>query len=145
MNKYILIFFLAITSFYSQARSLINDKRITEEKDCFTWVFTDYSAWRNAGNKSDKDKLQFDSLYGEERFNLYKKNLSCSTFKYKVDGHDVHGYVIKPKTVKNKLPVLIFNRGGNGNFGKVYFPNMFLNLFPIANEGFVIIGSNYRK
>ena len=27
------------------------------------------------------------------------------------------GYIIKPKVIKNKLPVLIYNRGGNGNFG----------------------------
>lgn len=144
MRKYILIIFLTITSFYSQATSLINDNRIKEEKSCFTWVFTDYSSWRNAGDKSDEEKLQFDAMFGEDKFNLYKKNLSCSTFKYEVDGNDVHGYIIKPKIAKNKLPVLIFNRGGNGNFGKVYFPNMFLNLFPIADEGFVIVGSNYR-
>jgi len=40
--------------------------------------------------------------------------------------------------------VLIYNRGGNGNFGGVVFGSMMSNLFPIANEGFVIIGSQYR-
>jgi dipeptidyl aminopeptidase/acylaminoacyl peptidase len=155
VNKYILIIFLATTSFNSQATNLINDERIKEQKDCFSWVFTDYNAWRTVRENSSKKRLKsedevnkamlaFDKLYGEEKFNLFKSNLLCSTFKYEVDGNDVHGYVIKPKLVKSKLPVLIFNRGGNGNFGKVYFPNMFLNLFPIANQGFVIIGSNYR-
>ncbi|NQZ21761.1 MAG: S9 family peptidase [Colwellia sp.] len=146
MTKYTLILILVFSSFSSQATSLINDERIKEQKNCFSWVFTDYSSWQNAGTKvkSKKEKLQFDALFGEEKFNLYKKNLSCSTFKYEVDGNDVHGYVIKPKFSKNKLPVLIFNRGGNANFGKIYFPRMFLDLFPIAKEGFVIIGSNYR-
>ena len=144
MTKYTLILILVFSSFSSQATSLINDERIKEQKNCFSWVFTDYSSWRNASDKSNKEKLQFDALFGEEKFNHYKKNLSCSTFKYEVDGNVVHGYVIKPKLPKNKLPVLIFNRGGNANFGRIYFPRMFLDLFPIAKEGFVIIGSNYR-
>lgn len=144
MKKYILTTFLVITSSITQATNVIKDDRIKQQKDCFTWVFTDYSSWRNAGDKSIKEKLQFDVRFGEELFNQYKKNLSCRTFTYEVDGIEVHGYVIKPKVVKSELPVLIFNRGGNGNFGKIYFPNMFINLFPIANAGFVIIGSNYR-
>ncbi|WP_415837718.1 alpha/beta hydrolase family protein, partial [Shewanella livingstonensis] len=53
-------------------------------------------------------------------------------------------YIIKPKINLEKLPVLVYNRGGNGNFGGVVFGSMMQNLFPIANEGFVIIGSQYR-
>jgi hypothetical protein len=60
--------------------------------------------------------LMFDSMFGEERFNRYKNNLTYRTFKYLVDGNTVNGYVIKPKLSKHKLPVLIYNRGGNGNF-----------------------------
>ncbi|WP_448563363.1 alpha/beta hydrolase family protein [Thalassotalea ganghwensis] len=144
MYKFIFVVCLVVTSFTVQATKLINDERIMDQEDCFSWVFSDYSSWRNAGNKSDEQKLQFDKLFGKDKFTLYKKNLSCRTFKYEVDGNVVHGYVIKPTSSKTRLPVLVYNRGGNGNFGKVYFPNMFLNLFPIANEGFVIIGSNYR-
>jgi dipeptidyl aminopeptidase/acylaminoacyl peptidase len=91
-----------------------------------------------------KKLLWFDSMFGEDKFNQYKNNLSCNTFKYQVDGNDVYGYIIKPKTNSKKLPVLVYNRGGNGNFGGVVFGSMMHNLFPIANEGFVIIGSQYR-
>ncbi|MDU0353663.1 prolyl oligopeptidase family serine peptidase [Paraglaciecola aquimarina] len=86
----------------------------------------------------------FDEMFNETDFNLYKSNLFCSTFKYKVDNEIVYGYAIKPKAAGKKLPVLIYNRGGNGNFGMIKFPMMMFNLFPIANEGFVIIGSQYR-
>ena len=86
----------------------------------------------------------FDSMFGKDKFNQYKSNLSCSTFKYQVDGNEVEGYIIKPKSSLNKLPVLIYNRGGNGGYGSVVFGSMMHNLFPIANEGFVIIGSQYR-
>ncbi|WP_342355302.1 alpha/beta hydrolase family protein [Pseudoalteromonas luteoviolacea] len=43
------------------------------------------------------------------------------------------------------LPVLIYNRGGNGSFGTMVFGTMMNNLFPVADQGFVIIGSQYRR
>lgn len=155
MNKYLLIISLVISSFSTQASNLINDERIKDQKSCFTWIFTDYDSWRNGMKKKYKKKIKsdekreqaltrFDSLFGKEKFDFYQSNLSCSTFKYLVDGNTVNGYVIKPKLSKGKLPVLIYNRGGNGNFGGVVFGSMMRNLFPIANEGFVIIGSQYR-
>ena len=155
MNKYLLIISLAISSFSTQASNLINDERVTDQKSCFTWIFTDYASWRNGMEKKFKRKIKseeklnqaltrFDSRFGKEKFDFYQSNLSCSTFNYSVDGNTVKGYVIKPKVSKGKLPVLIYNRGGNGNFGGVVFGSMMHNLFPIANEGFVIIGSQYR-
>ncbi|KGK01571.1 alpha/beta hydrolase family protein [Thalassotalea sp. ND16A] len=155
MNKYLLIISLAISSFSIQASNLINDSGVKDQKSCFTWIFTDYASWRHGMEKKFKRKIKsdeklkqaltrFDSRFGKEKFDFYQSNLSCSTFKYIVDGNIVKGYVIKPKLSKEKLPVLIYNRGGNGNFGGVVFGSMMHNLFPIANEGFVIIGSQYR-
>jgi len=155
MFKFLTIFLLIMTPFTSQASSLINDERINDQKDCFSWIFTDYSSWRTLVKKKRTERFQseekvkksmamFDKTFGENKFNQYKSNLSCNTFTYQVDGNKVHGYIIKPKLSTDKLPVLIFNRGGNANFGKVSFPSMMPNLFPIANEGFIIIGSQYR-
>jgi dipeptidyl aminopeptidase/acylaminoacyl peptidase len=155
VNKYLFIISLVISSFSAQATNLINDERITDQKSCFTWIFTDYASWRNGMEKKFKRKIkseeklkqaliQFDSRFGKEKFDFYQSNLYCSTFNYSVDGNTVKGYIIKPKVSKGKLPVLIYNRGGNGNFGGVVFGSMMHNLFPIANEGFVIIGSQYR-
>lgn len=155
MNKYLLIISFVISSFCTQALNLINDERVKDQKSCFTWIFTDYASWRNGMEKKFKRKIksedklkqaltQFDSRFGKEKFDFYQSNLFCFTFKYLVDGNTVKGYVIKPKVSKGKLPVLIYNRGGNGNFGGVVFGSMMHNLFPIANEGFVIIGSQYR-
>ncbi|ATC94911.1 alpha/beta hydrolase family protein [Pseudoalteromonas tunicata] len=155
MNKYILITILAVSSFSSQANDLINDERIKDQKNCFTSIFESYDSWRGFIEKKYKKRSKskedlskklswFDSMFGEDNFNQYKKNLSCNTFTYQVDGSDVSGYIIKPKTNSKKLPVLVYNRGGNGSTGSVEFGSMMNNLFPIANEGFVIIGSQYR-
>ncbi len=155
VNKFLIALSLLAASLCTQATTLINDHRIIKEKSCFSYVFTDYQSWRNAMAKKYKIRIKsdqelnqklarFDSLFGKEMFDFYQNNLSCSNFKYLVDGNTVNGYVIKPKFSQGKLPVLIYNRGGNGNFSSVVFGAMMRNLFPIANQGFIIIGSQYR-
>jgi len=156
VNKYLLVFTLVFSSFAMQASDLINDERIKEQKNCFRNIFKDYASWRDFIEKKrqvrvkseiklQESMLMFDSMFGEDKFKQYQNNLSCRTFKYLVDGNTVNGYVIKPKLSKGKLPILIYNRGGNGSYGTVVFGSMMRNLFPIANEGFVIIGSQYRR
>lgn len=155
MNKYLIICTIIFSSFVTQASNLINDEKIKNQKNCFNHIFKDYATWRSfiknkrqrrikSEEKLSKGMEAFDSMFGEDKFNQYKNNLSCITFKYNVDGLEVSGYVIKPKSNEKKLPVLIYNRGGNGDYGSVVFGSMMHNLFPIANEGFVIIGSQYR-
>jgi dipeptidyl aminopeptidase/acylaminoacyl peptidase len=43
-----------------------------------------------------------------------------------------------------RLPVLIFNRGGNGAFGAINFPMLMRSVFPYAERGFLVLASQYR-
>ncbi|MEZ9819502.1 alpha/beta hydrolase family protein [Shewanella sp. 10N.286.45.A1] len=155
MRLTILLLLLAISPLYAQAQDLINHADIKNQKDCFSSIFKDYQSWRSAMKvkfskpiqsevQLSRKLTQFDLMFGEELFDLYKSEIDCRTFQYKVNGLFVSGYLMKPKTAPNKLPVLIYNRGGNGRFGSVVFGSMMRNLFPIAQQGFVIIGSQYR-
>lgn len=155
MKKLIFVFSLLLTSLSINASTLIEHKQVLNERSCFSWVFSDYDSWRNQMKKKYERKAKsedivnkkltwFDSMFGKEKYEAYKRNLDCSTFEYEVNSHLVKGYVIKPKLAEKDLPVLVYNRGGNGNYGSVVFGSMMHNLFPIANEGFIIIGSQYR-
>ncbi|MBM7074378.1 S9 family peptidase [Shewanella sp. 202IG2-18] len=156
MNKSFVILSLALSSFLTQAANIINDERVTTQQDCFRSIFSSYEAWygfiekkNNKKFKGDKDKLNramngFDKIFGKEKYEHYKKHLVCQSISYKVDGVDVAGFVIKPKVSDKKYPVLVYNRGGNGGYGSMIFANMMRGLFPIAEQGFVIIGSQYR-
>lgn len=73
----------------------------------------------------------------------YLQTISIDFITYLSDSIWVKGFVIKPKTEK-KLPVLIFNRGGNGNAGLVDLPFMIDFLSVIASKGYIVIGSQYR-
>ncbi|MBB1440907.1 prolyl oligopeptidase family serine peptidase [Shewanella sp. SG41-4] len=153
--KYLGFIFLSIISTALSANEVDQNGKIYNQRDCFSGPFTSYDNWINfmerkfsrkiknpelLKNKMDGFKKQFD----KDEFNTYSNNLSCTNFTYNVEGTDVLGFVIKPKESTTDLPVIVYNRGGNGNFGGVVFGAMMNNLFPIANKGFVIVGSQYR-
>nr|WP_269836502.1 prolyl oligopeptidase family serine peptidase [Rheinheimera soli] len=52
--------------------------------------------------------------------------------------------MIKPKQISGKAPVVIYNRGGNAGYGQLVFGFVMHELMPIAEQGFVVIASNYR-
>ncbi|MEA9413635.1 MULTISPECIES: alpha/beta hydrolase family protein [unclassified Flavobacterium] len=71
-------------------------------------------------------------------------SLNFRSIHYKsFDNLKLRGFLIEPKK-KGNYPVLIYNRGGNGNFGAVN--SVFLTEFlsKIANEGYIVIGSQLR-
>ncbi|PSG88784.1 peptidase [Aurantibacter aestuarii] len=72
------------------------------------------------------------------------KSLDFYFITYESDGLQVNGLLIEPKKV-GKYPVVIFNRGGNRDFGRLTVSTMIMYTSKLANQGYVIIGSNYRK
>jgi dipeptidyl aminopeptidase/acylaminoacyl peptidase len=64
--------------------------------------------------------------------------------RYKSDGLKIGGYVVKPKKIKGKAPVLLFNRGGNDDDGLVDSNLISFELSAWARQGFVVIASQYR-
>ena len=72
---------------------------------------------------------------------------SIETYKirYLSDGLEVVGYLVKPKESADKCPVLIYNRGGNREFGKIESGGFDLALMStLAMQGFVVLASQYR-
>lgn len=142
-------------SLSTKASNFIENNRIVSERDCFSNVLAEYDSWRTFMQSKfekrakslvevEKRLVNFDATFGKEKFDQFKSKLGCSTFIYTVDSIPVEGFVIKPKTSGKKLPVLVYNRGGNGRSGSVLFGPKMHFLFPIASEGFVVVGSQYR-
>jgi dipeptidyl aminopeptidase/acylaminoacyl peptidase len=68
----------------------------------------------------------------------------CQRIKYSSDGLKVVGFIWKPRTTAGKkLPLVIFNRGGNREFSKLT-PWMKFGFYDYVANGFVVIGSQYR-
>jgi len=85
--------------------------------------------------------LYDSSFYEEARI---QQTHEYVTFTYRNDGLTIEGYSCRPKgQTQKKLPVIIYNRGGTGNFGKLT-PDIFPYFYELAKEGFLVFGSNYR-
>lgn len=63
---------------------------------------------------------------------------------YNSDGLMVTGFVVKPKDVTEDLPVVIFNRGGNQEYGHLLVAHAVEIFAPLAAQGYIVAGSNYR-
>lgn len=84
----------------------------------------------------------YDSSFYEEA--RVQQTHEYITFTYQSDGLSIEGYACRPKgQPKEDLPIIIYNRGGTGNFGKLT-PDIFPYFYELAREGFVVFGSNYR-
>ncbi len=95
------------------------------------------------GKILEKEKISFNNDY--EKHFLQKIDMSTNDFvMYKItylsDGLKVKGYFGKPKNLLFPHPAIIYNRGGNREFGKLT-P---LQLLKYIKYGYIVIGSQYR-
>ena len=73
----------------------------------------------------------------------YLDSIEMNGITYLSDGLKVTGLLVKPKKLGN-YPCIIYNRGGNREFGKLLIYHAAVTLGELANEGYVVIASNYR-
>ncbi len=78
--------------------------------------------------------------------------VELSRITYESDGLKVRGYLAVPAvpaadaTPKDAeaLPCVIYNRGGNRDFGALSDLRAFLTLGPLAGRGYIVVASQYR-
>jgi dipeptidyl aminopeptidase/acylaminoacyl peptidase len=99
-----------------------------------------------ARNSAWKPKLWLlPWIFPRESYEHAQATLDCRSVSYTSDGLAISGWMVAPKRPPGtRLPVLIFNRGGNGGFGALTLAGAMMQLFPYAQEGFLVLASNYR-
>jgi dipeptidyl aminopeptidase/acylaminoacyl peptidase len=82
-------------------------------------------------------KAEFERRAKEET------TIDCRQLRYSSDGLQIAAFLWKPKTLPagKKLPLIIFNRGGNANLSVLTPTNSFRRF---VLDGFVVLGSQYR-
>ncbi len=73
----------------------------------------------------------------------YLRNLDFYQLLHESDSISIKGFNIEPK-ISGKYPVVIFNRGGNRNFAELNLSTMHFYTSKLAEQGYIIIASNYR-
>ncbi|MBY0241509.1 MAG: hypothetical protein K2X55_19575 [Burkholderiaceae bacterium] len=81
----------------------------------------------------------------KEKLRRLDDQLECLAFTYTVDGLTIDGHMVKPKhTGGNKLPVLVYNRGGNIRDTPLSAQELVRNQMEWAEQGFIVVSSQYR-
>lgn len=119
---------------------------IVESRSCFTGAFESYESWLSqlAESNVDFDRIRFEKRISKEQFDNAKSKLICRRILYDVDGVTVVGYLVHPAAQKGPLPVVIYNRGGNGSHARINRLSIFDHIFPLAESGYFVIASQYR-
>ncbi len=124
-KKNILIYIFLIISYYgfSQNGKIIDRKELLWQKNAsFQHLF-------NNGELKPSYK--------------YLTKVTIEKITYLSDGLRVKGYLVIPKK-KGKYPCIIYNRGGNKEFGKLNARKAVFNLARIASWGYTVAASQYR-
>lgn len=81
----------------------------------------------------------------QEELECIWKNLVFEKMMYDSDGRKIIGYIVRPKQTKQTkdYPVIIYNRGGTKEYGKIDDKQLFYIMSTMASWGYVIIGSQY--
>lgn len=74
----------------------------------------------------------------------YLDKLAFYAIRYRSDSTEVDGLLLEPKK-EGRYPVVIFNRGGNRHFAPLNVGTLILYTSRLAEQGYVIVGSNYRE
>jgi dipeptidyl aminopeptidase/acylaminoacyl peptidase len=85
-------------------------------------------------------------FYSKADYDRAKSNASteCLRIQYSSDGLKVVGFLIKPRDPEGRrYPVIIYNRGGLLDVGKIDAPNI-MDFYELAANGFVVLASQYR-
>lgn len=83
-----------------------------------------------------------DSIHWKDEFS-YLDSIDIQAITYLSDGLKINGFVVKPKKA-GLYPCIIYNRGGNRDFGSLKIAHCVYLFAQLAKEGYVVIASQYR-
>jgi dipeptidyl aminopeptidase/acylaminoacyl peptidase len=73
----------------------------------------------------------------------FSNTTECYKIKYLSEGLKVVGFIVRPKAEKTNFPIIIFNRGGNREYGKI--EKKLLQYFSFfSSRDYVVLASQYR-
>ena len=119
------IFFLLFISFGFAQNGKILSKKLVDISKIPIW---------NKISQDNKLHSNFEHL----------KKLDFYLITYQSDNLKVRGLIVEPKK-EGKYPVVIFNRGGNRDIAQLKVGTLIMSVSKLAEQGYVIIGSNYRE
>ncbi|GAB58769.1 alpha/beta hydrolase family protein [Rheinheimera nanhaiensis] len=121
---------------------------LKENFSCYGGPFANYDSWLALLSKKPKfNAAAFEAKFPRADIERRQRQIDCRIFVYESDGVLVEGVMLQPKHAVNgvsKLPVVIYNRGGNAKGGTLVYGAIQHSLMPLAELGYIVIASQYR-
>ena len=80
----------------------------------------------------------------EETKQIACKGYNAYEITYKSQGKKVVGFIVEPEGNDEKLPVIIYNRGGSNNYGIITEKDVQTKLARFASWGYIVFASQYH-
>ncbi len=124
----LLIALICFGNGFAQNGKIVERKEIklTEQKDIQAFIYK-----KENGQKVLKKEYE------------YLNSVRCEKIMYMSDGLKVVGYLLYPEK-EGKYPGIIYNRGGNKEFGKITIKKVGAILARVTSWGYVVVASQYR-
>ncbi|MBU1309536.1 MAG: prolyl oligopeptidase family serine peptidase [Gammaproteobacteria bacterium] len=113
---------------------------------CYISHFASYDSWLTMLSKKPKfNTTAFAERFPKAVIEQRQQQIDCRIFVYESDGVLVEGVMLQPRsTGPGKLPVVIYNRGGNAKGGIWNYGAIHAYLMPLAEQNYIVIASQYR-
>jgi len=159
MSKILTFMLLAFASLTSQAQQTATHKQANKQQihpyagphiqvKGETLFFNTYEQWLQQTFRNSNKHVVVDKFQRRVDPRLYKrlqKNTVSHWIEYESDGLKISGVLAYPKHSElEKLPVVIFNRGGNAKSAANPRWSHPITLLPLAEQGYLVLASNYR-
>ena len=131
-TKILLLFSILFISVFAQAQ---NGKIISRQ----VYELTKYDTLMNRIAINENGRWAYKQEYE------YLSTVTLEEIFYESDGLKVKAYLVTPKgSVKGGYPSIIYNRGGNRDFGQLNEYKMVFILARVASWGYNVVASQYR-
>lgn len=119
------------------------------EEHPYTLPYPSIESWLKAIHNRDPQfgperQAFMRSLFGPSFDRVRRGIVVITRLTYASDRNRVVAYLLRPQTKQaGRRPAVIYNRGGNREFGALDMPDL-LDLTGLAAHGYVVIASQYR-
>lgn len=146
MRRTSLVTFVVL-AFCVPTQAAESDGKIADRAPCVPATYEEALAASRERAGADFDESAFRRVFPVERWRelLDGREVRCERIRYWSEGLRVVGFFVRPTKIEpgQRLPAVIFNRGGNREFGAIDFRTLRL-LTSLAARGYVVLASQYR-
>lgn len=121
---------------------------VNYDATCYSAPNDDYDnlidSWVERNRASRLDRGYFEQQLARSDFEQMRSTVDCRWIVYQQGAFQIGAFVLKPyDREQDDLPVIIYNRGGQGPNGRLTFRELITDVMPLVEAGFFVIGSQY--